>query len=149
MSYENLNLRKPKKSEVPRALESDVAAAILDWLRLKGWRVERITAESYIQSVTVQCPACHTAFTRNVSRLHKRHEIVEEGTPDYIAVATGHVLKAKLLSLLCPYFYLELKRPGGQLRTSQKIWHSDAEKRGIPVCTADSLEALQKWMGEL
>lgn len=138
--YVNLSAQRPKRESQPKPLEAEVCDEILTWLRLHGWRVERVTAESYVQHVHVQCPQCGCDFTRGVSRRHKLHETVEEGTPDYLC---SKWFGQGLASIS---FYLETKRPGGKLRPSQKIWHADALGRGIPVCTADSIALVRAWL---
>jgi hypothetical protein len=103
--------------------ERQVAQVCLDYLRCHGWTVHRLTADSYD------------------GHRHKAHEQVEAGTPDYAVVYSCGPRPTT--------FYLETKKTGGKLRRSQEIWIADARRRGIPVCVADSYDALTQWMREM
>jgi len=99
-----------------RPTENQIAQQVVDYLRLRGWRVHRLEAD-----------------VRGPKALSKREEI---GTPDYIAVrqcadGTG-----------CDVWYVEVKRPGGRLRRSQQIWIEDARRRGWNVAVASSIDDL-------
>jgi hypothetical protein len=100
-----------------RQREIDVAQQILDYLRLRGWRVHRLEADIYGPRARV-----------------KREEI---GTPDYIAVRQCAGPGSQ-----CDVWYIEVKRPGGKLRRSQQIWIEDARRRGWQVAVASSIDDL-------
>jgi hypothetical protein len=96
--------------------ENQIAQQVVDYLRLRGWRVHRLEAD-----------------IRGPKPLSKREEA---GTPDYIAVrqcADGSA---------CDVWYIEVKRPGGRLRRSQQVWIEDARQRGWQVVVASSVEDL-------
>lgn len=96
----------------PRPRENEVAAQIIDYLRLHGWRVHRLEAD-----------------LRGPRARVKREEI---GTPDYIAIRQRG-------GPGCDVAYIEVKRPGGRLRRSQQIWIDDARKRGWMVVVASGI----------
>lgn len=103
-----------------RLTEADVALACVQHLQAHGWRVHRLTADSY-----------------NGHR-HKRHEKTDPGTPDYLALRPN-------VNGYCAAFYLEVKRPNGKLRESQKRWIDHAAIFGFEVCVADSFESMKEW----
>lgn len=102
--------------------EADVALACVQFLQAHGWRVHRLTADNY------------------AGHRHKRHERTEAGTPDYVALLPDK-------SGLVGAFYLEVKRPNGKLRASQKQWIDHAVSYGFEVCVADSFEEFKDWYG--
>jgi hypothetical protein len=105
--------------------EDDVIREIQTYLRTHGWRVHRLEADRY--------------------RAKKRIFNEEPGTPDLIAVWQQRILSnGKEVDCFRDFLYIEAKRPGGKLRTSQRIWIEDARKRGWPVIVCDSLESLKE-----
>ena len=95
-----------------RPSENDIAQAVIDLLRLRGWRVHRLEADVY------------------GPRARAKRE--EQGTPDYIALRHENGS--------CRAVYIEVKRLGGRLRTSQEIWIEDARRRGWEVRVVDDIE---------
>lgn len=101
-----------------RPTEKQVAAQIIDWLRLLGWQVHRLEADVYGAKARVY--------------------LEDAGTPDLIAIRQrGGPGSA------CDVAYIEVKRPGGRLRRSQQIWIDDARKRGWTVIVASGIEDLR------
>jgi hypothetical protein len=96
--------------------ENQIAAQIVDYLRLHGWSVHRLEAD-----------------LRGPRARVKREEA---GTPDYIAV------RQYSPAMNYDVWYVEVKRPGGRLRRSQQIWIDDARKRGWQVVVASGIEDL-------
>jgi hypothetical protein len=100
----------------PRPTENQIAQQVVDYLRLRGWRIHRLEADLRGPRASV-----------------KREEA---GTPDYIA------LRQRADGSACDVWYVEVKRAGGRLRRSQQIWIEDARKRGWQVVVASSVEDL-------
>jgi alpha-amylase/alpha-mannosidase (GH57 family) len=105
-----------------RPTENQIAQQIVDYLRLRGWRVHRLEAD-----------------LRGPKARVKREE---PGTPDYIAVRTA----TGVASFVRGYdvVYIEVKRPGAKLRRSQEIWISQARDEGWDVVVATGVEDLIK-----
>jgi hypothetical protein len=99
-----------------RPTENQIAAQIIHYLRLHGWRVHRLEAD-----------LCGPKASS------KREDA---GAPDYIAV------RQRADGAWCDVWYVEVKRPGGRLRRSQQIWIEDARKRGWQVVVASSIDDL-------
>jgi hypothetical protein len=100
-----------------RPTENQIAQQVVDYLRLRGWRVHRLEAD-----------------LRGPRARVKREEA---GTPDYIAVRHSSGPGST-----CDVWYVEVKRPGGRLRRSQQIWIEDARRRGWNVAVASSIDDL-------
>jgi hypothetical protein len=76
----------------------------------------------------------------------------EPGTPDItlvIRVRRGHyskVSRAYEPSWSLVYAGIETKRKGGKLNPAQRLFHAKAEKWGMPICTAKSLEDVKLFL---
>lgn len=97
------------KKKALQPSEKQVALAVIQFLRYRGWRVHPLHAE------------------QNFRHAEDRKE--ERGTPDYICVKSCGSA-----------FYLEVKRPGGKLRESQKLWRDQAIRDGFVVMVSDNID---------
>lgn len=99
--------------------ENDVEEACLDFLRLRGYRIERL----------------HVGLFRSAD-CKRWIKGAPKGTPDYV---TAHARY--------PGFYLETKRPKGKLSLDQErvIWEITTAFR-IAVATIDRVESLIPWL---
>lgn len=112
-------LRVDKKSGKLKLLEADVEKACIELLQHYGWRCHRL----------------HTELIH--SKRGGRRMIGEAHQPDWIvARARPH----------CEWFYLEMKRPGGQPTDGQRAWHGQARHDGAVVIVADSVPSLLSQM---
>jgi len=133
-------LRTLRAAAESATLERHVEQAILDRLRLNGWRCHRLKSD------------VHAGNRR------QKQEREEVGTPDYIAIRVYAGMKQRCIggecSLhQCDAFYIEAKSARGKLRTSQIIWHAEARKAGYIVIVASSIEQFEqeyrRYFGEL
>jgi hypothetical protein len=111
--------------------ESDVTKACIDLLRLHQWWPIRQHVGKFLtpKVLSLLCPACRSA-------LHKAHWITigETGDPDYA------VIKA-------PSFFLELKKPGGELSDAQRERIFQLEKfYELETVVVENVEELIDWL---
>lgn len=113
-----MNPRFRLTSERIELSEDDVEAQCLQVLRLRGYRVERLHAGRF-------------------RSMDGRRVITgaPKGTPDYIA---GHGRHRA--------FYLETKRPGGELSPEQEQKILEIKLCGMTTCVAESVEELVEWL---
>lgn len=111
--------------------EADVTGACIELLRLHRWWPIRQHVGKFlpIKVLAVLCPACRSAALKlGVTT------IGETGDPDWAVIQA-------------PSFFLELKRPGGELRDEQRqrIWQLE-HFYGLQTLVVDNVEALAEWL---
>ena len=105
------------KSPQLRLSENDVESACLDLARLRGWWPIRL----------------HAGLFRSPDA-RRWIRGVEKGTPDYILVKA-------------PSFFLETKRPGGELSPEQRQKIFELEKfYGLKTLVVEGVEELIDWL---
>lgn len=109
-----------KPPKLPQLTENDVERQVLDALRWRQWRPERL-----------QVGKCKSLDGRRFLTLHP------EGTPDYVVTHA-----------LYPAFYLEVKRPGGSARPGQLQVRAELGLYGLAVVMVDGFEPLLVWLAE-
>ena len=100
--------------------ESDVAKAVVDLLRYRGYYVIRL------QVGTFQAPGGKGWV-----------KIGEPGLPDYVAIHAKH-----------PGFFIETKRTGAKPSEAQLSKHIELTRfYRLPVVTVDNVQTLVNWLG--
>lgn len=103
-----------------------MARSISDFLHAQGWYVMRIPSGLY------QRPQGKA-----------RIRVAEPGAADLLA------LKAAMPTTgWSPWmfgFFVETKRPGGKLSTTQSVWHASMRGRGFEVLTVNSYDDFVVW----
>lgn len=104
--------------KVPPLTENDVERQVTDLLKWRGYFPLR-----------QQSGLFKTQDDRTVT-------MGEPGMPDYIVAHKRH-----------PWFFLEIKRPGGKLSASQQKWiNLHRVLYGLKVTVVDGLEAIKAWL---
>ena len=105
------------KSPRVKLAENDVEKACLDFARLRGWWPIRL----------------HAGTFKSLDGKRYVHG-VEKGTPDYILVKQ-------------PSFFLETKRPGGDLTPEQRQKIFELEKfYGLETVVVEGVQELIEWL---
>jgi hypothetical protein len=108
-----------------KTLEKHVMQACVQLVTLRGYRAERL------HNGKSRWPGTEGKPARWVTQ-------GEPGRPDYL-VARGD----------CPAFYLETKRPGGQLSPDQELFHMHVKRScGLETLVVDSVEDFNAWLDE-
>jgi len=116
MSKSVFRLRPPR---APRLNENDVEAQVLQMLRYRQYRPERLQVGLY---KTLD------------GRYQEGHPT---GTPDYVCTHE-----------LYPAFYLEVKRPGGKASPEQVRKHIELRLNRLAVIVIDGIDPLLKWLAQ-
>lgn len=111
--------------------EADVTAQCIDWLRAERWTCKRQHVGKFIP-LAEKDKVDPMVIT-----------IGQKGDPDWLVQRTYAVTPFTLT------FFLEFKRPGGRLRSWQKLKHEALREDGWLVCVAHGLDELREWMSEV
>lgn len=98
--------------------EAEVERAVREFLELRGWVVYKTDAGEAARA----------------SRRRGVRGSLTPGAPDLIALKGGRG------------FAIEVKRPGGRLRPSQRMEHARLEAAGVPVVVAYGLEDVARFL---
>jgi len=98
--------------------EKQVERAIREYLELHGWIVYKTDAGEAARA----------------ARERGRRGSLHPGAPDLIALKGGRG------------FAVEVKRPGGRLRSSQRLEHARLADAGVPVVVAYGLEDVERFL---